>query len=375
MPLPCPARPAVKRSPAPFAKFIDRLRRYASSPRAVVRTLRILAGDRVVRRSPLFDPDWYRRETPELAVTGESPSLHYLAAGSPAGKDPGPGFCGSEYLALHPDARASGLDPLVHYERAGRRRGYRISFLQPDGAAGAGWRFPTLAEHRAAFPAKVAAIRAKAARGERVRAVFFVADAAMFPARALFDAMRLDARFDARIAVVPDLRGIAGGDPVAGMERCRAALAGAYPDDAFLPVVRGADGAWPDVLSDFGADIACHPSPYELSDFRYNPRWCVGRPVLPVYANYGYPCTAFAIPVMGLSSYAYQWKVFLEGGAALESYRAASPVAGCNGVVTGDMKMDALAALPRPTLRALDDELHRRLGLVRRHRGPRRRSA
>ena len=32
-----------------------------------------------------------------------------------------------------------------------------------------------------------------------------------------------------------------------------------------------------------------------------------------------------------------------------------------------------LAALPRPTLRALDDELHRRLGLVRRGRGPRRR--
>ena len=32
-----------------------------------------------------------------------------------------------------------------------------------------------------------------------------------------------------------------------------------------------------------------------------------------------------------------------------------------------------LAALPRPTLRALDDELHRRPGLVRRHRGPRRR--
>jgi len=35
-----------------------------------------------------------------------------------------------------------------------------------------------------------------------------------------------------------------------------------------------------------------------------------------------------------------------------------------------------LAALPRPTLRALDEELHRRLGLVRRRRGPtRRRSA
>jgi len=32
-----------------------------------------------------------------------------------------------------------------------------------------------------------------------------------------------------------------------------------------------------------------------------------------------------------------------------------------------------LSALPRPTLRALDDELHRRLGLVRRRRGSRRR--
>ena len=34
-----------------------------------------------------------------------------------------------------------------------------------------------------------------------------------------------------------------------------------------------------------------------------------------------------------------------------------------------------LAALPHPTLRALDDELHQRLGLVRRRRGPRRRSS
>ena len=330
------------------AKFLDRLRRYASSPGALARTVRILAQNRVVRRSPLFDADWYRRQNPDLAASGESPSLHYLAAGSPAGKDPGPGFCGAEYRALHPDARASGLDPLVHYERTGRRRGYRVSFLQPGGAAGAAWRFPTLEEHRAAFPEKVGAVRAKAARGERIRAVFFVASAAMFPAQALFDAMCRDPRFDARLAVVPDLRGIAGPDPASAMERCRAALAKTYRPERFLPVVRGPDGQWPDVLSDFGADLVCHASPYELSDFRYNPRWCVGRPFLPVYVNYGYPCTSFALPVMGLSNYALQWRVFLESGIALESYRSVSPVSGCNGVVVGDMKMDALADLPRP---------------------------
>ena len=327
--------------------FLDKFRRYAASPRGLALAWRGLRDRGTVSRSPLFDRDWYLREHPDVAASGAEPALHYLVAGRPAGLDPGPGFCGAEYLALHPDARASGLDPLVHYERVGRRRGYRVSFLQPEGAAGAGWRFPTSAEHQAAFPAKVAAVRAKAARGERVRAVFFVADAAMFPARALFDAMRRDLRFDARIAVVPDLRGIADADPAPAMERCRAALAVSVPAEAFLPVACGADGGWPDVLSDFGADLVCHSSPYELSDFRYNPRWCVGRPFLPVYANYGYPCTAFALPVLGLSNYAFQWKVFLESEAALGAYRSASPVAGCNGVVAGDMKMDALAAAPR----------------------------
>ena len=329
------------------ATFLDRIRRYASSPGAVVRTLRLIAQDRTVRRSPLFDRDWYLRETPELAASGESPSLHYLACGAAAGKDPGPGFCGAEYLALHPDARSSGLNPLVHFERIGRRRGYRISFLQPEGPAGETWRFPSLEEHQAAFPAKVSAIRSKAARGERIRAVFFVANASMFPARALLDAMRRDPRFEARIAVVPDMRGIGGSDPSQAMERCLADLAANYPPDAFLSIFRRPDGQWPDILAEFGADIVCHPSPYDLSDFRYNPRWCVGRPILPIYVNYGYPCTAFALPVLGLSNYAYLWKVFLEGDDSLEAYRSVSPMAGCNGVVVGDVKMDALASATR----------------------------
>ena len=344
--------PTLTAMTACLASLLDRIRRYASSPAAAAHTLRLLAQRREVCHSSLFDREWYLRENPELAASGGSPELHYLACGAAAGRDPSPGFCGAEYLALHPDARASGLNPLVHYERSGRKRGYRVSFLQPaaaDGRADPDWRFPSLAEHQAAFPAKVAAIRARAARGERVRGVFFVASAAMFPGRALFDAMRRDPRFDARLAVIPDLRGIAGTDPLPAMERCRTALAAAYPPDTFLPVGRDADGAWPDVLGDFGADIVCHPSPYDLSDFRYNARWCVGRPFLPVYVNYGYPCTAFALPVMGLSNYGCQWRVFLESRESLADYRSVSCVAGTNGVVAGDLKMDDLAALPRPS--------------------------
>lgn len=329
--------------------FADRIRRYAADPHGLVRALRALRDRGLVARSPFFDRDWYLRENPDVATAGADPVLHYLVAGHPAGLDPGPGFCGAEYAALN--ELPPYANPLVHFERVGRRRGRRISFLQPvlpDGRADPGWRFPTPEEHEAAFPAKVAAIRAKAARGERIRVVFFVASAAMFPARALFDAMRRDPRFDVRIAVIPDLRGIAGEDPDAAMARCRATLATSVPAAAFLPVQRDTVGRWPDVLADFGADLVCHPSPYELSDFRYNPRWCVGRPYLPVYVNYGYPCTAFAKPVFGRANYAMQWKVFLESPAALEAYRAVSPSMGRNGVVAGDMKMDALAAIPHP---------------------------
>ena len=329
----------------------DRFRRYAADPRGLARAWRGLRDRGIVARSPLFDRVWYLREHPDVAASGVDPALHYLLAGQPAGLDPGPGFCGAEYAALNglpPDT-----NPLAHYERAGRRRGLRVSFLQPvlaDGRADPAWRFPTPEEHQAAFPAKVAAIRAKAERGDKVRAVFFVASAAMFPARPLLDAMRRDPRFEARLAVVPDLRGIAGGDAAPAMERCRAALAESYPPEAFLPVVRGEDGTWPDVLSDFGADLVCHPSPYELSDFKYNPRWCVGRPFLPIHVNYGYYRSVYDRHVMASRNYALFWKAFFECDATLAEYREHSVLRGTNGEVVGYVKMDALATvepLPR----------------------------
>ena len=325
--------------------LVDRFRRYAADPRGLARAWRGLRDRGIVVRSPLFDRAWYLREHPDVAASGVDPVLHYLVAGHPAGLDPGPGFCGAEYAALNglsPEA-----NPLVHYERTGRRSGARISFLQPvlaDGRADPAWRFPTPEEHQAAFPAKVAAIRAKAERGDKVRAVFFVASAAMFPARPLFDAMRRDPSFDARLAVVPDLRGIAGGDPVPAMERCRAALAEAYPAEAFLPVARGPDGAWPDVLSDFGADLVCHPSPYELSDFKYNPRWCVGRPFLPIYISYSFSTSLFGYGVLGRRNYACFWKVFVECDETAKEYAEHSILKGSNAETVGYFKMDGLAS-------------------------------
>ena len=323
----------------------DRLRRYAIHPRGIALAWRGLRNRATVARSPLFDRAWYLREHPDVVASGVDPALHYLIVGHPAGLDPGPGFCGAEYAALN--NLPPNTNPLVHYERIGRRCGLRVSFLQPtdtDSRADPTWRFPSPEEHQAAFPAKVGAVRAKTARGERVRAVFFVASASMFPARPLFDAMRRDPQFDARLAVIPDLRGIASADPATAMERCQAMLAETYPAEAFRPVTRGADGQWPDILSDFGADIVCHPSPYELSDFKYNPRWCVGRRFLPIYISYSFSTSVFGYGVLGLRNYACFWKVFTECDATTKEYAEHSILKGANAETAGYFKMDALAS-------------------------------
>lgn len=333
-------------------RLLDRLARYAGSPRRICQTLRTMLQARAISRSPLFDRAWYLRQNPDIAKSGESPELHYLFAGAAAGKDPGPDFCGAEYLELNPGAAATGLNPLVHYERIGRGAGLRMSRLQPlldNGSAAPDWRFPALDAHQASLADTAAAIRARVAAGAKVKSLFLVASATMFPARPLLDAMRRSPRHDARIAVVPDLRGIASGNPQDAMRRAEAELARTYPADAFVHVSRGAAGLWSDPIADFGADVVCYPSPYDLSFWRCNPRRSVGDAFLPIYANYGYPCTSFAAPVMGLANYAYMWKVFLESAAAQELYRSVSPIDGANGEVVGSIKMDAL---PPPASRA-----------------------
>ena len=301
--------------------------RYCASPSAARIGLAALRDRRIIERSPLFDAEWYMRENPDARRAGAIPAMHYLTAGFRAGLDPSPDFCGREYAALH--GLAPDENPLAHYERRGRRRGLPTSFLEASGAA------PVSREET------LARIRAKAAAGGPLRAVFFVASAAMFPARPLLDAMLADPLFEPRIAVVPDLRW-PGRDPAPDRIACERELARDYPEFLFLRVFRDRAGAWPDLLAD--ADLAVYPSPYDLSDFRYNPRWSVGRPFLALHANYGFYRSLYDRDLMAKQNYAYFWKVFLECDATLAEYREHSALRGANAELTGYVKMDRLAA-------------------------------
>lgn len=75
---------------------------------------------RVIEASALFDEAWYVKTYAD-AVRDFHPAAHYLLYGGYGGLNPGPQFDSDGYLAVNPDVRASGQNPLLHYLRWGAR--------------------------------------------------------------------------------------------------------------------------------------------------------------------------------------------------------------------------------------------------------------
>ncbi|MCF3596428.1 glycosyltransferase [Rhodobacteraceae bacterium LMO-12] len=76
-----------------------------------------------IRRSGLFDAEWYRQRYPDVARLGLSPLRHYQRLGGALLRDPGPGFSCRFYLAQNPDVAQAGLHPLLHYLESGQQEG------------------------------------------------------------------------------------------------------------------------------------------------------------------------------------------------------------------------------------------------------------
>ncbi len=200
----------------------------------------------------------------------------------------------------------------------------------------------TYAEHQKSFAEKRENITAKVRNGECVNVVFFVSLASMFPSAPLLREMQNDSRFNAKIYVIPDMRWHDGNE-IKRMIQCENELSAKYGEGVLQRIRPDKFGVWPDVLAH--ADIVVYPSPYELSIFRYNPRYAVGRSFLPISVNYGYYRSLYDRFVMEGQSYAYMWKAFFECEATAEEYRKYSPIHGSNVEVVGYMKMDALACV------------------------------
>lgn len=107
----------IKKSDSLITKRESRLYR-TSSPQSIIAS------------SPLFDAEWYKSEYGE-DIGKEDPAAHYLELGWILGYNPSPEFSTKSYLSLYEDIRKSEINPLLHYEMAGRSEG-RIITAAPD---------------------------------------------------------------------------------------------------------------------------------------------------------------------------------------------------------------------------------------------------
>jgi hypothetical protein len=81
------------------------------------------ANIKLIAASGLFDSDWYLEQHPDVRASGFDPLVHYLGYGANEGRDPNPLFDTDWYLNRYPDVRAAGTNPLVDYLQRGVAKG------------------------------------------------------------------------------------------------------------------------------------------------------------------------------------------------------------------------------------------------------------
>lgn len=80
----------------------------------------LLTPDDIVRRSELFDAEWYLSENKDVRRKGMDPAIHYLHFGANEGRDPSPHF---STLAYRDAYLKDGRNPVYHWETEGRSQG------------------------------------------------------------------------------------------------------------------------------------------------------------------------------------------------------------------------------------------------------------
>lgn len=147
---------------------LRRLLRRVSGLMGLDKTLNAVADYQEVRKSKLFNADWYLQHYPDVKVAGLDPLQHYLLHGWRESRNPNAIFDTDWYLERNPDVRSEGFNPLVHYIRHGFSEGrdtspkYRPNSSQ-DGPTPAG------ARQLAAASAYLRKIAQKPLRGDPAR--------------------------------------------------------------------------------------------------------------------------------------------------------------------------------------------------------------
>lgn len=91
-----------------------------------------LSDPKIIKKSALFDENWYLKTYPNVAKEEIDPAEHYLKYGWKEGYNPSPLFDGNLYLDFYEDVAASGINPLVHYEVFGQKKRFKVATERSD---------------------------------------------------------------------------------------------------------------------------------------------------------------------------------------------------------------------------------------------------
>lgn len=84
---------------------------------------------KIIRKSPLFDTEWYYETYADVQESGMRADVHYARYGWKEGRNPSEYFGTNDYLKNNPDVKQAGMNPLVHYETYGKSEG-RLPYSQ-----------------------------------------------------------------------------------------------------------------------------------------------------------------------------------------------------------------------------------------------------
>jgi LmbE family N-acetylglucosaminyl deacetylase len=93
-------------------------------PLRILKKIYQLTMDRgLIKRSGLFDAQYYLHHNPDVEAAGMDPAKHYLLFGAFEGRNPSESFDTLLYRYQNPEVVKLGINPLIHYLKCSRRSG------------------------------------------------------------------------------------------------------------------------------------------------------------------------------------------------------------------------------------------------------------
>lgn len=97
--------------------------RFLVAPCSRFKSRSIRKALKLIKRSDLFDAQWYLTQYPDVAGARISPEEHYIRFGADERRNPSERFCTDWYLKANADVAQAGINPLVHYLLYGKKEG------------------------------------------------------------------------------------------------------------------------------------------------------------------------------------------------------------------------------------------------------------